>query len=300
MIEFQNIHPLAIGTYWLWSNREEIRIEGESRFDDSNDMKSLIYQYEHWQNFIDSSYIYSGGQTMKFLWKFFKKIPRNTIYINTKIENYIEKVEDIEKQLDKYLSIMGIEFVDWYSIHAPTVSKLPIDEIYYYMERLIKKGKVRYLWTSNINIEQLKLLQKGFDIKTFEWLYNIECKINEDVGIIQYCKENNIHFIWYQPLRRNRTMFHNYPILINLSQKYNKTQNQIILNWIIKEKQISALVKTSETIRAKENLDALDFEIEKEDMSLLNVFRNKEFDNLEVDRDAKEGIPIRKLANQIE
>ena len=35
-------------------------------------------------------------------------------------------------------------------------------------------------------------------------------------------------FCAYQPLRRNRTANRNYPLLIELSNKYNKTQNQIL------------------------------------------------------------------------
>lgn len=299
MIEIKDLHPLAIWTYWLWANRYESTSKSSQMFDNLEDMNSLKYQYEKWQNFIDTSFIYAGGQTMKFLWEFLKTISRDTIYISTKVESYIEKPEDIEKQLDLYLSLMGIEYVDSYLMHAPSVSKISINETYYYMQKLITKGKVRYLWASNLSIDQLKVLHKDFDIKTFEWLYNIECKINEDVGIIQYCKENNIYFICYQPLRRNRIAAHNYQILIDLSNKYNKTQNQILLNRIIKEKNISALVKASDINKAKENLESLDFQMDIKDIEKLNTFRNKDFDNLEVDRTAKNGIPIRKLANQI-
>lgn len=300
MIEIKDLHPLAIWTYWLWADRYESTTKSSQMFDNLEDMHSLKYQYEKWQNFIDTSFIYAGGQTMKFLWGFLKIIPRDTIYISTKVENYIEKPEDIEKQLDSYLSLMNIEYVDWYLMHAPIVSKLSINETYYYMQKLIKKGKVRYLWASNLSLDQLRLLHRDFDIKTFEWLYNIECKINEDIGIIQYCKENNIYFICYQPLRRNRIVNHNYPLLVNLSHKYNKTQSQILLNRIIKGKKLSALVKTSDINKAKENLDSLDFEMEVEDIEDLNTFRNRDFDNLEVDRTAKGWLPIRKLANQIE
>lgn len=299
MIEIKDLHPLAIWTYWLWANRYESTTKSSQMFDNLEDMNSLKYQYEKWQNFIDTSFIYAGGQTMRFLWEFMKIIPRDTIYISTKVESYIEKPEDIEKQLDLYLSLMGIEYVDSYLMHAPNVSKISINETYYYMQKLITKGKVRYLWASNLSIDQLKVLHKDFDIKTFEWLYNIECKINEDVGIMQYCKENNIYFICYQSLRRNRIAAHNYPILMDLSNKYNKTQNQILLNRIIKEKNISALVKVSDINKAKENLESLEFQMDIKDIEKLNTFRNKDFDNLEVDRTAKNGIPIRKLANQI-
>ncbi len=300
MIEIKNIHPIAIWTFWLWSERYEEWSTNTCNISYKEaDINSLRFQHENWQNFIDASFIYAWWQTMKFLSTFFKTIFRDSIYISTKLENYANKPEDIEQQLDKYLLTMWIDFVDEFSMHTPIVSRLPINETYYHMQKLVDKGKVRYLWASNLSIEQLKSLCDNFDIKTFEWLYNLECKINENVWIIDFCVKENIRFISYQPFRRNRTANHNYPILLELSRKYNKTQNQIILNRIIKEKKLSAMIKTSNISRVKENLEALDFNISQEDFSKLNNFRCKEIDSLNVDRKTENWIFIRKLANQI-
>ena len=301
MLEIKDLHPLAIWTYGLWAHRYESQSqEWNSIFDDSKDMESLMYQYKNWQNYIEVSFIYAWGETMKFLWKFLKQIPRESMYISVKVESLVEKPEDIEQQLDTYLEIMWLDYIDEYKMHSPTVSKLWIQETYYYIQKLVEKGKVRYLWVCNVNIDQLKTLHKEFDIKTFEGLYNLECKANEDVGILQYCQEHNIRFISYQPLRRNRIAKHNYPFLVDLAKKYWKTQNQILLNRIITSKKLWALVKTSNIDRAKENLDALDFVLEQKDINILNNFRDTRFDKIEVDRNANGWIPIWKYANQID
>ena len=100
---------------------------------------------------------------------------------------------------------------------------------------------------------------------------------------------------------RNRTAKRNYPLLLELSKKYNKTQNQIILNWIIKEKGIKAIIKCTNIERIDENLEALKFEMEKTDYEKLNNFRNKEFDNVKIDwYYTGEGVTIDQLANQFE
>lgn len=302
MIALQDIHPLAIWTYGLWAKRYESQWEDmEKDSDDIQDMESLMYQYQNGQNYIEASFIYAGGKTMKFLWKFLKTIPRESIYISVKVESLVEKAEDIEQQLDKYLEILWIDFVDEYKMHAPTVSNIGIQETYYQMQKLIQKWKVRYLWACNLSLEQLKKLHQEFDIKTFEWLYNLECKANEDVWIIKYCQNNNIRFICYQPLRRNRIANHNYPFLVDIAKKYKKTQNQILLNWIITSKKLWALVKTSNKDRVKENMESLDFVMEESDINTLNNFRDERFDNIKIDWDNSGAwIPIRKYANQFE
>lgn len=299
----ENIFPLAIGTYGLGASRSESWEDNNSELViDEEEMNSLIYSYEQGQNFIETSYIYAGGQTMKFISEFLKRVDRNKLFITVKIENFIEKVEDIEEQLDKYLNILGISYADSVLLHTPKASKIPLKDSYNELKRLVSIGKSKNVSASNLNIEQLKMIveELNIDLFSFEGLYNLECKQNEDIGILDYCKEHNILFINYQPFRRNRTANHNYPLLVELAEKYNKTQNQILLNYYSKEKNIIPITKANKVEHIKLNLDALNFEMTKEDYERLNDFRCKEFDDLEVDWEDNGGIPIYKFANQVE
>ena len=209
-----------------------------------------------------------------------KRVDRSKLFITVKIENFIEKVEDIEEQLDKYLNILGIDYADSILLHTPKASKIPLEESYRELKRLVSIGKSRNVSASNLNINQLKMIVEELDIElfSFEGLYNLECKQNEDVGILNYCKEHNILFINYQPFRRNRTANHNYPLLVELANKYNKTQNQILLNYYVKEKNIIPITKANKIEHIKLNLEALGFEMERQDYQKLNNFRCEEFE----------------------
>ena len=299
----ENIFSLAIGTYGLGASRSESWEDNNNELViDEEEMKALIYSYEQGQNFIETSYIYAGGQTMKFISEFLKRVDRNKLFITVKIENFIEKVEDIEEQLDKYLSILGIDYADSILLHTPKASKIPLEESYRELKRLVSVGKSRNVSASNLNIKELKMIveELGIELFSFEGLYNLECKQNEDVGILDYCKEHNILFVNYQPFRRNRTANHNYPLLVELANKYDKTQNQILLNYYIKEKKIIPITKANKIEHIKLNLDALNFEMEQQDYQRLNDFRCEKFDKLEVDWLDNGGIPIYKFANQVE
>lgn len=297
------LSPFAIGTFGLGAIREEIRHDVQSDTapnTSQEDMKAIHFAFESGMNYMETSYIYAGGLTMKFLAEFIKQIPRDKIFITVKIERYVEKMSDIEMQLNKYLSILDIDCADSILLHSPSVSKIPLVDAYEELAKQTKKGKSRYLSASNVSIDQLKLLTEtcGYKLFSIEGLYNLECKINEDEGVLQYCRDHNIVFAGYQPLRRNRIANRNHPLLLELSKKYEKTQNQILLNWLVKEKAIMPMIKTSNIEHTKENLQSLDFLIERNDMQKLNDFRSKDFDSLTVDWDDKGGISIYKLANQ--
>jgi len=299
----EEIFPIAIGTYGLGAERNEAWNENTDKLIiDEEDMKALLYSYEKGQNYIETSYIYSGGKTMRFIAEFIKRVNREKLFITVKLENYITQVSDIELQLNKYLNLLGIDYADSILIHTPKASVIPLKESYNELKRLAKIGKSKNISASNLNIDQLKMITEELNISLFsyEGLYNLKCKQNEDVGIIEYCQKHNIIFVNYQPFRRNRTVNHNYPVLVELSKKYNKTQNQILLNWYIKEKKILPITKASNIEYIDLNLDALKFEMIKEDYNKLNEFRCEEFDKLEVDWQDKGGIPIYKFANQVD
>ena len=233
-----------------------------------------------------------------FLYNFFKEVDKDKIFLTCHLEPYIEKREDVEKQLDEYLKRMHIDYVDSLQVHMSYASKIPILETYEEMEKLTKKGKVRYLSASNTNFETLKQIQQNFKLYSFEGVYNLECKYNENVGLMDFCKENHIKFICYQALRRNNIAKMNYPFLVKMAEKYGKKQNQILLNWLIKEKGLSTIIKTNTITNIDTNLEALSFILKSEDIETLNNFQDKRFNDIEIDWNNDGGITIDKLASQ--
>lgn len=288
MINKKDIFPIGIGTWKIdYENFE-------------NDIDSLVYQYNHGQNYLSLYMLYNNGKIVKQMKSFLDKVDRNKLFINVALEPTIEEISDIEKQLDEYLKILDLDFVDSLQLHSPFFSKIPLLDVYKEIKRLVDTKKVRYIGISNVNIEQLKEINNEVKLDFFEGVYNLECKIYEDNKVLEYCNENNIQFICYQPLRRNRTALRNYPILVELANKYNKTQNQIIINWIVNEKKIYPLIKCTNIDRINENLSSIAFKMEQKDYQKLNAFRSEAFDSIKVNWNSTDGVTIDQLANQFE
>lgn len=283
----EKLNPIGIGTYKLDLENKKETLDG------------LLYSFRKGQNYISTSLMYSDCAIVDFLKDFFNKINREEIFVMSHLEKYIEKKSDVEKQVDEYLKRMGIEYIDALQIHTPEVCKLPLLDVYYEMKKVQEKGKVRYLSTSNTSFEQLKELQNNFGIYSFEGVYNLDCKIYENIGLVEYCKENNIKFICYQALRRNKIAEANYDFLVKMAEKYNKTQNQILINWMLKEKRLFTLIKTTQKEYIDSNLESLDFDLEEEDIKILNDFQNEKYNSIKIDWDANRGgVTIDKLASQ--
>lgn len=286
MVDDNKINPIGIGTYKLdLENKEKT-------------LKALLYSVYKGQNLMSTSLLYDNYNVVDFLYNFFKEVDKEKIFLTCHLEPYIEKREDVEKQLDEYLKRMHIDYVDSLQVHMSYASKIPILETYEEMDKLVKKGKVRYLSASNTNFETLKQIQENFKLYSFEGVYNLECKYNENVGLMDFCKENDIKFICYQALRRNNIAKMNYPFLVKMAEKYGKTQNQILLNWLIKEKGLSTIIKTNTITNIDTNLESLSFILESRDIEILNNFQDKRFNDIEIDWNNDGGITIDKLASQ--
>lgn len=285
-MEINKINPIGMGTYNLdLENKEKT-------------LKALLHSVQKGQNFMSTSLMYDNYNVVNFLNSFFKEVNKDNIFLTCHLEPYIEKREDVEKQLDEYLKRMNIDYVDALQVHVSYASRIPLLETYDEMNRLVKKGKVKYLSASNTSIETLKELQKNFKIFSYEGVYNLECKYYENVGLIDFCKENNIKFVCYQALRRNNIAKMNYPFLLQMATKYDKTQNQILLNWIIKEKGLNTIIKTNTIQNIDSNIESLNFSLDPKDIEILNKFQDERFNNIEIDWENNGGITIDKLASQ--
>ncbi len=283
-----NIFKIGIGTWKIDPDNFE------------NDLEALKFSFDLGQNYLPLSMLYNNGKVVEKMHKFIKLVGRENLFICANLERYVEKIEDVENQLNQYLNMLELDYVDCFQIHTFAVCKIPMLDIYKEINRLVEIGKVKYIGVSNVNLEQLKQITNIVKIDFFEGVYNLDCKYYENSGLIEYCNNHDILFTAYQTLRRNKIAQKNYSFLVELADKYHKTQNQIMINWIVKEKGIIPLIKSTNISRIKENLAALDFEMEKADYELLNEFQNEKINTIQINWNDESGITIDQLPNQNE
>ena len=264
------------------------------------DLKALKYSFDQGQNYLSLSMLYNNGKVVEKMKSFIDLVGRENLFISAYLEKYIESIEDVEKQLNDYLKILELDYIDCLQIHSFSVCEIPMVDVYKEINRLVNLGKVKYTGVSNVNLEQLKQINSIVRIDFFEGVYNLDCKYYENTGLLEYCNKNNILFIAYQPIRRNKIAQKNYEFLVKLAKKYNKTQNQIMINWIVKEKGILPIIKSTNLDRIKENIDSISFDMEKADYKVLDDFQNEKINSIEVNWNDESGISIDQLANQNE
>ncbi|KAH8807650.1 NADP-dependent oxidoreductase domain-containing protein [Xylogone sp. PMI_703] len=260
-------------------------------------LQAIKCGYRH----IDAAYGYGLGSVEREVGAAIAEcgIPREEIFVVTKLHHCFHAPEDVEVNMDMSLKNLGLDYVDLYLMHFPIayelsdgyvakrkpdgkpVLNIPLTRAYDVtwaaMEKLVEKGKTRLIaGVSNFSSPKLARLLKT--CKIFPVVNQIEIHpYFPQKSLVEYCQSKGVHVTAYCPLggapmpalagRTGPGPLEDASIR-TLAEKYNKTPAQIILYHTL-SRGISVIPKTNNPSRIAENWDVL-FELEEEDFMMID------------------------------
>ena len=192
-------------------------------------------------------------------------VDRKEIFLTTKINTIEVNNEGIVDAFHKSLSDLKTDYVDLLLIHWPTFST-NLGDMLEIMYGIKESQKARAIGVSNFNTTLLnECARLGFeDIYCNQVEYHPF--LSQEI-LLKKMNEMNVIPVAYCPICRGDVAKDS--VIIELSEKYNKTPAQVTLRWLIQQ-QIVAIPKTSKLHRMKENIDIYDFEIDNQDMTQIH------------------------------
>ena len=208
-------------------------------------------------------------------------IPRKDLFITTKIWNTAQRLGDVEGAFARSLERLRIDYVDLYLIHWPVPGCYL--GTWKELEKLLESGHARAIGVSNFQIRHLEELKKVSGIVPA--VNQIECHpLCYPKELIEYCQANGIQVQAYAPLARGAYLDND--VMCVLATKYARTPAQIGLRWAI-QKGISVIPKSVNPERIRINGDIFDFNIEDEDMAIIDTL-NQDFHSSHVPEDLRD------------
>jgi diketogulonate reductase-like aldo/keto reductase len=193
-------------------------------------------------------------------------IPREEIFVTTKLNNSNHGYESALSSFDRSLELLGLSYVDLFLIHWP-VEDLR-GESWRALEKLLEEGKCRTIGVSNYMTWHLKeVLDQSSTVPAVNqvefspYLYQR--------ALLEFCRSKTIQLEGYSPLTKGEHLRD--PALAGIASEYSKTSPQILLRWAM-QKGIVTIPKSTNRERLKENADIFDFEISSADMDSLDSF----------------------------
>jgi diketogulonate reductase-like aldo/keto reductase len=300
MLDPKDISKIGIGTWGVGGFMER-----DESIDEQKQVSAIAYMLDKGMNFAEANMWYSQGYSVEILAKALEQSSkkRKDLFICQAI--YLKEgkgFEESKRELDRLLELFDTNYVDTLQFSMGSFLRSSFAELAEWIDRLLDEKTIRFTSITNEDLPLLKKYYEKYGEKLFshEVVFNFEVRVNEDLGIIPYAQENNITTVVYQPLRRNNTALRNWKPLTTLAEKYDKTQNQIILNWIVSKGYLP--ITKSETIaHIDEHLAALEFTIEEQDLDLLSTYHLPGYTPPKIDfHKTGDGVSIDQLSNEFD
>lgn len=211
---------------------------------------------------IDTAKVYGNEQGVgKALAQ--SNVPREEMFITTKVWNTDQGYENTLKAFDASLERLGLDYVDLYLIHWPTPEFDEYVETYKALEKLYNDGRVKAIGVCNFNIEHLQRLLDECEVKPV--LNQVECHpYFQQNELKAFCEKHNIFVEAWSPLNQGGAVL-NDEVVKQLAEQHGKTPAQVIIRWHLQSNTI-VIPKSVTPSRIEENFDVFDFELTQEDM----------------------------------
>lgn len=198
-------------------------------------------------------------------------LPREAFQIATKV--WIDEMgyENTKEALERSLSRLQTDYVDFYLIHWPKANEEDSEwktrdlETWRAMEEMVEEGKIKAIGLSNFLPHHLDNILEHCRIKPV--LNQLELHVGySQEAAVAYSKERGIQVQAWSPFARG--VLEEHPLVQRLAGKYGKSPAQICLRFLY-QKGIMPLIKASAKERMLQNMDIFDFVLEKEDVQML-------------------------------
>ena len=193
-------------------------------------------------------------------------IPREEIYVTSKLWLQDYGYEAAKKAIDTSLSKLGLDYMDLYLLHQPYGDTAGAWKA---LEEAVMAGKIKSIGVSNHTVKFLDKLLPNMEILPV--VNQMECNpYFQQKELREYLAKYNIRMeAWYPLGHANRKLLTD-KVLVGLAEKYGKSVAQIILRWHYQEG-IIALLKATSIEHIRDNISIFDFALTDEDMTTIRA-----------------------------
>jgi 2,5-diketo-D-gluconate reductase A len=196
-------------------------------------------------------------------------IPRDDLYITTKLNNGFHRPDDARRSLDESLSRLGLDHVDLFLIHWPLPTRYDGDYVTTWrtMAEFVQDGRAASVGVSNFEPNHLDRIVSETGVVPV--LNQVEVHPffgNEDVRAA--CARHGVAVEAWAPIARGKVAED--AELTGIADRLGRTPAQVALRWHVQRGDI-VFPKTVTPERMRENFNIFDFELSDDDMSTITA-----------------------------
>jgi 2,5-diketo-D-gluconate reductase A len=187
---------------------------------------------------------------------------RTDVFITTKLGNSDHGFDEAMRAFDESMRKLRRDMLDLYLIHWPRPRVNRYVETWKALVRLQKDGRVRSIGVSNFNRDHLERIIGETGVTPAVNQVELHPRFQQRV-LRAFHDQRGIKTESWSPLGRGALMSE--PAIVDIAARLRKTPAQVVIRWHL-DSGLIAIPKTVRLERLKENIGALDFKLDGEDM----------------------------------
>lgn len=148
-MEYRKLEKLGVEVSLLGFGCMRFPLTQDGKIQQDEAQKMLDLAIESGVNYIDTAYVYHGGESESFLGKALKKHDRSKINLATKLPVWeVKTLEDADRLFNEQCEKLQTDYIDFYLLHAlnrHTFKKLLSQNVIEWAMKLKEQGKIKYL-----------------------------------------------------------------------------------------------------------------------------------------------------------
>jgi len=198
-------------------------------------------------------------------------LPRNDIFLTTKVSHENLRAGDFAKSVDDSLAALKVDYVDLLLIHWPN-PEIALNETMPALAKVKRQGLARHIGVANFNIA---LLEKAIELCP-EPLTALQAEYHpflDQSKLLAAVRQHGLVFIAYCPLGRGR-LFGD-PVLAEIAGKRGRSVAQVALRWLLQQ-DVAAIPFSSKPQRIADNFNVFDFTLTDDEMKRIAALKRSD------------------------
>jgi diketogulonate reductase-like aldo/keto reductase len=194
-------------------------------------------------------------------------LPRDDIFLTTKVWPDRFKRGDFERSVEESLARLKVACVDLLLLHWPS-STVPLAETIPALDAVRERGLARHVGVSNFTLalleETLKIARSPIVTNQVEYHPFLS-----QAPLLGMLRPRGISMTAYCPLARGRVFSD--PTLRRIAESHGKGPGQIALRWLVQQEGVIAIPRSSKLEHIQANRAIFDFTLSVEEMATIDA-----------------------------
>ena len=194
-------------------------------------------------------------------------IPREEVFVTSKLNNNRLERDDILRSFDTSLSELGFDYLDLFLIHWPLPAVADYVARWKVMEEIYAGGRVKAIGVSNFQPHHLRELFGATDVRPAVNQIEAHPFLTQD-ELRAFGADHEIVTEAWAPIARGKV--NDDPVIAGIAGQVGKTPAQVALRWHIQRGDV-VFPKSVTRSRVEENFDIFDFELDESAMTAISA-----------------------------